>query len=257
MTDKTNWYMEDESIRRLIDSASSPWDEYRLHPGQVALQKWADVKDFYQGVVIANEIILLNYLKAPIESGKIRKRLIKSAGESQYRVEATRRLYNYLSSIASLADHTRNLLKSYEGQEFAVEYATRLRLVTGLKEFAFLKDLRNYAAHYQIPPIGYIVGTSNLIDSDVAFLPLIYTGDLFDYDGWSTGSKRYMKENFPNIELIKLVSVYAQSINDLYEWLFEQFGKLHGNDLEDSEILKHKIINNQVPNQEGTPGPVS
>ena len=89
--------MEDEFIRELINSVgSSPWDDYRQHPGQVALGKWVDVQNFYHGVVIKNEILLLQYLKAPIVSKKIRKQIFKSIGESNYGIEATRRLYNRL-----------------------------------------------------------------------------------------------------------------------------------------------------------------
>lgn len=237
--------MEDESIREIVDSVSSPWDEYRKHPGQIALRKWVDIQDFYHGVVIRNEIFLLEYLKAPILSRKVRNRLLKSIGESQYRVESTRRLYNYVSSIASLADHTINLLKDYEGSKFEVEYVAKLRLVTELDEFAFLKDLRNYAAHYKIPPIGYIIGTTNILGKNEAFSPVIYTGDLFDYDSWSKKSKQYMKDNFPEIELIKLVNVYAQVINGLYVWMFKQFNSIHGKDVNDSEKIKQEIIEKQ------------
>ena len=239
--------MEDESIRELINSVgSSPWDEYRQHPGQVALGKWVDVQNFYHGVVIKNEILLLQYLKAPIVSKKIRKQIFKSIGQSNYGIEATRRLYNYISSISSLADHTRNLLIDYKTSSFETEYLSRLSRVTELNEFAFLKDLRNYAAHYKIPPIGYIIGTTNILGRNEAFLPVIYTGDLFDYDNWSTGSKQYMKVNFTEIELIKLVDVYAQAINELYVWMFDQFISIHGKDVNDSEKIKQVIIEGQI-----------
>jgi hypothetical protein len=239
--------MEDESIRELINLVgSSPWDEYRQHPGQVALGKWVDVQNFYHGVVIKNEILLLQYLKAPIVSKKIRKQIFKSIGQSNYGIEATRRLYNYISSISSLADHTRNLFKDYKTSSFETEYLSRLSRVTELNEFAFLKDLRNYAAHYKIPPIGYIIGTTNILGRNEAFLPVIYTGDLFDYDNWSMGSKQYMKVNFTEIELIKLVDVYAQAINELYVWMFDQFGSIHGKDVNDSEKIKQRIIEGQI-----------
>lgn len=237
--------MEDESIREIIDTISSPWDEYRQHPGQIALYKWVDIQDFYHGIVIKNEISLLYYLKAPILNKKIRKQIFKSVGESNYRIEATRRLYNYISSISSLADHTRNLMNDYKGSDFEKEYSARLKLVIELSEFTFLKDLRNYAAHYSIPPIGYIIGTSNILDRNEAFLPVIYSGDLFDYERWSSKSKQYIKDNFPQIELIPLIEVYAHAINALYLWLFEQFNLMHGTDVENSEKIKEKIINSQ------------
>lgn len=238
--------MKDESIREIVDSVSSPWGEYRQHPGQVALGKWVDVQDFYHGVVIKNEVLLLHYLEAPIVSKKIRKQIFKSIGESNYGIEATRRLYNYISSISSLADHTRNLLKDYERSDFEAEYLARLSHVIELNEFAFLKDLRNYASHYKIPSIGYIIGTMNILGRNEAFLPVIYTGDLFDYDNWSNGSKQYMKDNFPEIELIPLVNKYAQAINELYIWIFDQFNSIHAKDVKDSEVIKQKIINGQI-----------
>lgn len=238
--------MKDKSIQRLIGLVgSSPWDEYRNHPGQVVLGRWKDIQDFYHGVVITNEILLLQYLTAPIKSKKIRNKLFKTMGESHYGIETTRRLYNYISSISSLADHTMRLSKDYEGSDFYCEYKNRLSQVNQLSEFAFLKDLRNYAAHYQIPPIGYIIGTNRLIDRKESFLPVIYTGDLFDYEGWSKGSKQYMIDNFPEIELIKLVHTYAQAINGFYVWFFEQFDSIHGKEVQASELVKEKIIKSQ------------
>lgn len=238
--------MKDESISSIVNSISSPWDEFRQHPGQIALNKWTDVQDFYHGIVIKNEIALLQFLKAPIASKKVRKQMFKSMGQSNYRIEATRRLFNYVSSISSLADHTRNLVKDYKGSDFENEYSLRLSNVTNLNEFAFLKDLRNYAAHYSIPPIGYIIGTANIFGKNEAFLPVIYAGDLFDYENWSKGSKQYIKDNFPQIELIALVDRYAQAINELYLWVFDQFSSIHGKDVEDSEKIKEKIINSQL-----------
>lgn len=238
--------MKDESVRELMGSISSPWDEYRNHPGQAALYRWADIQDFYRGVVIKNEILLLGYLNAPVKSKKIRKRLFKEVGESEYRIEATRRLYNYVSSISSLADHTRRLMGDYEDSDFSHAYGEKLNQVTKLGEFAFLKDLRNYAAHFQIPPIGYIIGTNNLIDINQAFLPVIYSGDLLDYGGWSKASKEYILSTFPQIELVDLVNVYAQAINELYLWFFDQFNNLHGDDVKASELVKDAIINRQI-----------
>lgn len=228
-----------------MDSVSSPWDEYRNHSGQIALQKWVDIQYFYHGIVVKNEMLLLQYLRAPVESEEIRRKLFETMGESEYRVEATRRLYNYVSSISSLADHTMRLLKDYKGLKFEQKYKNKLLKVTQLNEFSFLKDLRNYAAHYQIPPIGYIIGTSKLIGKKDAFLPVIYIGDLFDYESWSKGSKKYMIDSFPEIELIKLVNVYAQAINGLYVWFFKQFNSMHGKEVRISELIKEKIIDGQ------------
>lgn len=36
---------------------SSPWDEYRQHPGQAALARWSDINEFYKGVVVKNEML--------------------------------------------------------------------------------------------------------------------------------------------------------------------------------------------------------
>ena len=238
--------MRDKTVKELMGSISSPWDEYRNHPGQVALLKWSDIQDFYSGIVVKNELLLMQYLKAPIESDDVRERLFESMGESEYRVEATRRLYNYVSSISSLADHTMRLIKDYEGSKFDKKYKERLQKVIQYSEFAFLKDLRNYAAHYQIPPIGYIIGTNRLLGRKESFLPVIYTGDLFDYEGWSKVSKQYMIDNFPEIELIKLVNTYAQSINGLYAWFFKQFNSIHGKELKESELIKRRIIDGQI-----------
>lgn len=235
--------MSAEIVEPTANGYFSPWDEYRQHPGQVALGKWKDIQDFYVGIVLANEASLMQYLKAPIVNQKIRQQLLASVGQSQYGIEAARRLCNYLSSITSLVDHTRNILRNYDGSDFESMYKERVQSVKGLGESTFLKDLRNYTVHYRLPPIGYIVSSTKIFDRNEPFIPLIYSGDLSDYHGWSKSSKQYMQDHFPEIELIPLVDTYAQSINDLYSWMFDQFDAIHGDDVAESERIKLRILN--------------
>ena len=63
-------------------------------------------------------------------------------------------MHNYSASVLTLIDHTRNFTKKLNNLDLVNELnkkSTPLRL----KEVVgFMKDLRNYIQHYNIPPLG-------------------------------------------------------------------------------------------------------
>lgn len=191
--------------QELRDSVSSPWDEFRNHPGQVARLKWDLLQDFYQDVVRVNGVQLIMLAELPQVDKKARKKLFKEAthdGGSQYNGEVTRLLYNYLVSAATLTDHCRYVMKDYGGTDYYKEYEQKVSEFSKLPESAFIKDLRNYFAHHKIPSIGLSIGDIEFSDDEFRHEALIYTSDLDDSTKWSAASKKYESKDNPWIHRV-------------------------------------------------------
>lgn len=226
-------------------SFSGPWDEFRSHPGQVAYVKWNLLRDFYQNVVKVNGVSLIHIAVLPGADKKLRRKLLNAAMRDEelgYDGEVTRRLYNYITSAATLADHCRNVMKPYQNTPFYEEYEEKVDKFKSLPESIFLKDLRNYFAHHKIPSIG--CGLTNFDnDKDFRSEALIYTSDLSDSDRWSAGSRRYIQDHFPNVYISDLIRQHLKHLGELYSWIFSNFMRLHEEEYNDSLKLRQQIIN--------------
>lgn len=231
--------------QELRDSVSSPWDEFRNHPGQVARLKWDLLQDFYQDVVRVNGVKLIVLAELPQVDKKVRKKLLKevlSGGGAGYNAEITRLLYNYLASAATLADHCRRVMKEYETTNFYKKYEQKVHTFATLPESVFLKDLRNYFTHHKIPSIGLSIGDVEFFGEEFRHEALIYTSDLDDSDKWSATSKKYIEDNFPHVYIAGLIKIHLDGLADLYAWIFSNFDSLHKEDHEESLKIRDRIL---------------
>ena len=231
--------------QELRDSVSSPWDEFRNQPGQVARLKWDLLQDFYQDVVRVNGVQLIMLAELPQVDKKARKKLFKEAtqdGGSQYNGEVTRLLYNYLVSAATLTDHCRYVMKDYGGTDYYKEYEQKVSEFSKLPESAFIKDLRNYFSHHKIPSIGLSIGDIEFSDDEFRHEALIYTSDLDDSTKWSAVSKKYIENNFPHVYISGLVKTHLGALSELYSWIFSNFEHLHSQDYDESLKIKERIL---------------
>lgn len=252
MTDKSktakNLPLSEEN-RRLYESVSSPWDEFREHPGQVARLRWDLLQDFYQDVVRVNGVKLIVLSELPQIDKKVWKKLLRKASVGQevdYTGEIARLLYNYVTSAATLADHCRYVMKNYENTEFYSEYEEKISDFKNMPETVFLKDLRNYFAHHKIPSIGLSIGHAKQTLDDFRHEALIYTSDLFDGDKWSARSIRYINDHFPYVYIAGLIKIHLAALADLYSWIFSNFMRLHGEEYAVSLKVKERIISDQL-----------
>ncbi len=235
--------MTDEE-REFYESVSSPWDAFRNHPGQVARLKWGLLQDFYQDVVRINGVKLIMLSELPQVNKRARRKLMKEviAGQgAKYNGEITRLLYNYLVSAATLADHCRYIMSDYKSTAFYSEYEHRVSAFKNMPESIFLKDLRNYFAHYKIPSVGLSIGDTKYALDDFRHEALIYTSDLSDSNKWSMGSKKYMDDHFPSVYIAGLIKIHLEGLTDLYSWIFSNCMKLHEKEYLDSMEVKGKI----------------
>lgn len=246
-----------EENQLLRESISSPWDEFRNHPDQVAHLRWELLRNFYQDVVRVNGILLIELSEKPQFDRRFRKKLLRTVlrgGGPGYDGEITRLLYNYLTSAATLADHCRRVMRAYESTEFHKDYENQVKTFTELPESAFLKDLRNYFAHHKIPSLGLSIGDVEHDAGDFRHEALIYTSDLDDSHKWSSRSKEYIEDHFPHVYIAGLIKVHLEKMSELYSWIFSNFMNLHEAEYNDSLRIKediakgtfHSIVDNKM-----------
>ncbi len=212
------------------------------HPGKVAHDLWSNLKRTYLGIFVRNRKDLLLLLDKPNKNEDLRIELIQNVqaqtAKEDFISEMLRLLHNYIASSASLIDHSRRFIEKYPDSDFSKNYQIRRTAIASSPEHCFLKDLRNYIVHFDIPPIGYQVSFNG--DS---FEPRLTSKRLLRRRKWSSTSKSYIETSGEYVNIIPLVNDHSRCIDDLYSWIFEQFQKIHGDDI--AEV--NKLIRETLP----------
>jgi hypothetical protein len=142
--------------------------------------------------------------------------------------ETNRHFHNFLTSITTLVDHTRHLMKrDFVKQDHRQEYQIAAKANFATDPLAqFLQDSRNYITHYAIPVIGFTKQFgSSLADSKPGelYVDLAHLEKRFN---WSASSRMFIEQNKPTIRMLKLVDDYemkARSFTDNFMALFRKY----------------------------------
>lgn len=138
------------------------------------------------------------------------------------------RLHNQVASTVTLVDHTRLLLKHYsvDVPTLVAEYEKRNARIMEMDEAAFLRDLRNYLLHYDVPPIVHSLslGPKTSTGTTGHVVKLSAAALLERWKRWSPQSRRYLS-SFSQRDgpvLGQDVAVYANALSELFTWLLNQ-----------------------------------
>jgi hypothetical protein len=153
--------------------------------------------------------------------------------------DVNRHFHNFLTSITTLVDHTRNLMgEDFVKSEHRQEYQTKMEAVFATDPLAkFLQDLRNYMAHYAIPHIGLeqrIGLTEGEADVSQIYINLDHLEPTFN---WSSASRRFVEMNKPKIRILKLVDDYELKSKSFYDELMLTFQKHLGRELREVHAM--------------------
>lgn len=138
------------------------------------------------------------------------------------------RLHNQVASTVSLVDHTRLLLNYYRADvtTLVADYERRNTRIMETDEAAFLRDLRNYLLHYDLPPIVHTLtlGPKTGAGATGHVVKLSAAALLEKWSSWSAQSRRYLS-SFPERDgpvLGRDVAAYANAMSELFTWLLSQ-----------------------------------
>ena len=170
--------------------------------------------------------------------------------EKQYALqhEIGRLLHNFTVAAISLVDVTRRLYKGYESGVFP-DYQARLDTDFVSDPLSrFVKDLRNYVAHYEAPPIlselnFSFLGEEQSMESQIT-LP---SKTLLKYTDWSKPAKEYIAHCGDKIILDLVVDEYFQKVSKFYNWFYSRLNDIHAVDLSLIEAKKEELRRAYIP----------
>lgn len=148
-----------------------------------------------------------------------------------YANELVRLLHNYLTSVSSLIDAQRVVVRHRWPAEddpnrtaFQADFDKRRTDTFETDEAAFVTRLRNYCTHYAIPLPG--LGTSiNWSQGGPVFHLNTLQLDrdkLLRWNGWGGPAKRYLATQPKKFDLAPIIERYVSATRTFYEWFWEE-----------------------------------
>jgi len=214
--------------------------QIETHPGHVAFHTWDALRQVHS-VMQLNEMDLLDLLEQPNHDHGLAIELFQNQGAPttarRYYLEMYRLLHNYVASTMTLVDHSRRVVNKESDPEFRHEYDLRKDAIAVQPVTVFVQDLRNYLLHYRLPPF-----TSQLAfgrgGSDVNSTIRLPRDKLIAWNRWNAEAKQFLRHQDSDFPLNEPVEAYRLLVDDLYEWLFAQFERLHGSEVEQVNKLR-------------------
>lgn len=212
------------------------------HSASRALSDWKSLQRVIQAYVTnAEELSML--IAAPEADARLLIALVSQDQEGgarqRYYDGLFRCLHNYLSILATLIDHARNLMRRYKGTDYYTEYELRKDTFSRLPMASFLKDLRNYLLHYEMVPLAIAISLQPVV-TNANFRETLDSQRLLAWDSWKKESRSYL-EAHDEIVLHDCVAEYTEQVVQLYEWAFLQYDDLHADDIADAQQLQAEL----------------
>jgi hypothetical protein len=157
-----------------------------------------------------------------------------------FQMEIIRMFHNYLASVKSLVDHTRNIVKEIHGNnEYSKEYHEKIEeLFVNSKLSRFLQEFRNFILHNGIPIIGAQMTPNVSMDSKITSSIILDLSSLRSWSGWKAKSKEYLCEAKGDINMYEIIVAYESIITDFYNWFSRRQWELFQNELDQTQKIK-------------------
>ena len=180
---------------------------------------------------------LVKHVTAFVESGRHVNDL-----PDQYLNELVRLLHNYLTSVSSLIDAQRVVIRhrwpdktDRERIRFQADYDTHRRNTFASGEAEFMTNLRNYCTHYAIPVPG--LGTSISWSNGGPVVQLntlqLEREKLLRWSNWSGPAKSYLTEQDERFDFAPIIERYSTATRKFYGWFWDQMNNAAAADKEE------------------------
>jgi hypothetical protein len=215
------------------------YDRIYDHPGRKAHLEWTALRRIHM-VLVSNQRELLALIDSVETNPTLGIEVMRNVGpgktQEAFYDGTIRLLHNYLSALKTLVDHTRNLLRQYEGTSFAAQYKELVATTRGSGLVRFLQKLRDYLLHYQLPPIGTLGEVDNELGT---FKVTVYLNRdvTLRFGDWPPEARTFLGAQPEFIPLRGLILGYAEEIDRLYRWLYPRFEELHGSQIREINAL--------------------
>ncbi|MBV9795925.1 MAG: hypothetical protein JO016_18515 [Actinobacteria bacterium] len=146
--------------------------------------------------------------------------------------EAERLLHNVLTAMSTRVDQQRHFMDTYFGDDTILmrEYRDRVASdFTASAEAAFLKRLRNYIAHMQLP-VAQSQEAYTARSIRVSFI--LSAAALLEWDGWNAGTRAWIVGHGSDVPIVDVVDTYARVAEEFDRWLADRIGAKYRADIE-------------------------
>jgi hypothetical protein len=136
--------------------------------------------------------------------------------------EAESLLHNVLTAMSTRVDQQRRFMEKYfQGDSVLMkEYGERIAFAVS-PEPAFLKGLRNYITHTQLP-VAQSRQTLGRESFSVTFI--LPSKPLLIWDGWNSSIRAWIVGQGEAVAIVDVVDVYARLAGEFDKWLFDRIG---------------------------------
>lgn len=169
--------------------------------------------------------------------------------------EVIRLFHNFLTSISTFVDHTRNFIGSdilengkrkHPGADFikSEHQLDHQRKIN--KDFAnnplarFLKECRNYVTHMALPLSSLqqqLLPTAETLEIKIDLKAMLDEPSWH----WGTSARTFLEQHQPSIRILKLVDEYEGKMKSFYEDFIITFRQYYGSEISEAEDLMEKM----------------
>ncbi len=138
--------------------------------------------------------------------------------------EAERLLHNVLTAMSTRVDQQRRFMEKYFQDDSVLmkKYGERIASAFAVSpEAAFLKGLRNYITHTQLP-VAQSRQTLGRESFSVTFI--LPSKPLLTWDGWNSSMRAWIVGQGEAVAIVDVVDVYARLAGEFDKWLFDRIG---------------------------------
>jgi hypothetical protein len=138
--------------------------------------------------------------------------------------EAERLLHNVLTAMSTRVDQQRRFMTSHFGDDPVLMQEYRDRVAsdfTASAEAAFLKGLRNYIAHRQLP-VAQSQEAYTARSVRISFI--LPAGPLLEWDGWNSSTRAWIAGRGSDVPIVEVVDAYARVAGEFDRWLADRIG---------------------------------
>jgi hypothetical protein len=121
----------------------------------------------------------------------------------------------------------RNTRRSQEKPEFKEEFTRQLQDRRIEERTRFIKDLRNFSQHKQLPIVSfrlsvvYLKGNKSVKPNQIIKdSPSLRVSDLLEWDKWSSFSRQFLSEQLiDELPIIPLITECQKAEEEMYQWM--------------------------------------
>ncbi len=146
--------------------------------------------------------------------------------------ETSRLFLNFLASVQALVDHTRHYIEANysEEEQFRILYEKEKGArVANVPLRKFVQDLRGYTLHWELPIMTATAsiieiheGSSGSFTGKMEAKIALNTSRLLQWDGWTSLSKKYIRQHPEEIVIRELSCEYYELISQFFQWMHEE-----------------------------------